>query len=722
MKNQIKLKMVIYLLSLMIIGLLLIGYRYNSDSNHRVRYSINNNVWKFEKGEVENGYAISLNDKDWLQVSIPHDFNGGIDGENFDVFQGRFDFQNDADKRIMYKGPAWYRTEFNVEEEYRNKRVFMEFEAVSLEAVVWINGKEVGGHKGGYTAFSFDITDYIYFDKPNILVVRADNSNNPKIAPWMQNEKSAFPYSFDYAVYGGIYRDVWITITDPVKIERVFNTPSSGGQSPASVTIDTRVKNYSDKSQEVELTTEIYDPENNKVTTLRSKKAIQSGEEISYSQFASALGDVKFWDVDNPNLYTVISKISYDGKVVDEFESIFGIRYYTYANKQAFSINGNKLLLRGINRHQDMEGSGYALSNEQHWLDAKLIKDAGFNYVRHAHYPCDPEFTKACDELGLMLWLEIPLTGSTSEDSDFLENCKTQMTEMIEQNYNNPSVIVWGIGNESDRSGASEAISNKVFSEIVKTAKALDQSRPVTGCNFAYESNQKIVDVYSPQDWSGWYSGVVSNYKPTDIIGEYGADMHLTYHSDEIFDINTNYNASQKPDFWSQEYGSFVHEYKVSLGESVKDMFPGHCVWVAFDFASPRADRLTNPIPFMNQKGIILHDHKTKKDVYYFYQSLYRSAGDFPMVYIVSHTWEDRWTEPGKKDIWLYSNCDSVELFNDYGTLSFGMRTRNAGPLGDTRFQWDSANVKLNVLYAEGWYNNKIVARDTIVLRNLPVK
>jgi beta-galactosidase len=690
--------------------------------NQRVHYSLNKNPWKFKQGDIKNAYSVSYDDKEWLPVSIPHDFNGGSDGRHSDVFKGRFDFKNDVDKAMMYTGPGWYRTEISIEERYKNKRVFIEFEAVSLEATVWVNAQEVGRHQGGYTAFSFDITDHLTFGKPNIVVVRADNSNNPKIAPWMKNEKQAFPFSFDYAVYGGIYRDVWITITDPIRIEKVFNTPLCGGQAPASLTVDTKAKNYSKNTEIVALTTDIYDPESKKISTLTSSKSIAPGQEISFSQFESALGAVQLWDINNPKIYTVISKISYNGAVVDEFESVFGLRYYTLANKQAFTLNGARVLLRGTNRHQDMQGLGYALPHEQHWLDATLIKEAGFNFVRHAHYPCDPEFTKACDKLGLMVWLEIPLTGSTSDDPDFLENCKTQMTEMIEQNYNNPSVIVWGIGNESDRSGANEAVSNKVFSELVKAAKRVDQSRPVTGCNYAYESNQKIVDVYAPQDWSGWYSGVVSDYKPTAIIGEYGADMHYPNHSDEEFTIDSNYSAAQKPQFWSQEYGAFIHEYKVSLAESSKTPFPGHCLWVMFDFASPRADRITNPIPFMNQKGLILHDHKTKKDVYYFYQSAYRSAADFPMVYIVSHSWTDRWKQPGKKTIWAYSNCDSVELFNDYGSLSLGKRTKCAGPRGDTRFQWDSADVNYNVLYAEGWYKNRIVARDTVILQNLPVK
>jgi beta-galactosidase len=312
------------------------------------------------------------------------------------------------------------------------------------------------------------------------------------------------------------------------------------------------------------------------------------------------------------------------------------------------------------------------------------------------------------------------LTGSTSETPEFLANCKNQLTEMIEQYYNNPSVIVWGIGNESDRSGAPETVSNKVFSELAKLAKELDKTRPTTGCNYQYKSNQNLVDVYAPQDWAGWYYGELDLYKPTAMIGEYGSDMHYTTHSEQKFDISVDYGSAGDPDFWSQEYGAYLHEYKASIAAERADSFPGQFVWVGFNFASPRLGRGMNPVPYMNQKGLFLHDHKTPKDVYYFYQSAYRKPNEFPMVYIVSESWLDRWSEPAAKDVWVYSNCDSVALFNAYDSLSFGTRIKNAGPRGDTRFQWDSAFVKYNVLYAEGWYNNKIVARDTLLLKNLP--
>lgn len=190
-------------------------------------------------------------------------------------------------------------------------------------------------------------------------------------------------------------------------------------------------------------------------------------------------------------------------------------------------------------------------------------------------------------------------------------------------------------------------------------------------------------------------------------------------HSDQAFDVGRDYGAGGRPDFWSQEYGALLHEYKVSIGESRIDNFPGHCVWVAFDFASPRMGRGSNPIPYMNQKGLLLHDHKTKKDVYYFYQSMYRDVADYPMVYIVSESWTDRWTKPGKKNVWVYSNCDTVELFNDNGTRSFGKRTKIAGPRGDTRFQWDGVDVQYNVLHAVGYDKGRKVATNTINLKNL---
>ncbi len=710
-------KKLIYTVGLLSAMLILFSFNSTQNKFDRIRTSLNDSGWKFKRAEVKNAYQVNYKDNDWLKVTLPHDFNGGSDGVHNDVFKGRFDFELDPDKRNMYKGPGYYRTQFTVSSQYTGKRVFVEFEAVSLEATVWVNGKLVGNHKGGYTAFSFDVTDFIKYEKPNILVVKADNSNNPAIAPWMSDEKQAFPFSFDYAIYGGIYRDVWLTITDVVKIENVWNTPMCGGQAAAVLNIETQLKNYANSEKTIVLTSVVYNPKGEVVTTLKRQKTLGPKEQINLKQTESSIGDLFFWSPETPDYYTVKSTLSLEGKEIDQFSSVFGFRYYSLANYQPFLLNDKRTLIRGVNRHQDMEGLGYALPNEQHVKDVQLLKEAGFNFIRHAHYPCDQAFAQEAMKQGMMLWLEIPLTGSTSDDPAFLENCKSQLKEMIEQHYNNPAVILWGIGNESDRSGGGEAVSNHVFSELAKYARVLDPSRTVTGCNYKFESNQKLVDVYAPQQWGGWYSSSATSYKPREIIGEYGSDIDRRIRSNELFDPNTNYSASGKPSFWSEEYGAFLHEYKVSVGEAYRDSFPGHFMWVAFDFASPRLDRATNPIPFMNQKGLIMHDHKTKKDVYYMYQSMYRKASDFPMLYIVPSTWATQADHAKDARIWVYSNCDSVALYNGAKSLPLGVKLKDAGPRGDTRFEWENIQIQGEKIIAEGWFNGQVVARDTVYVK-----
>jgi beta-galactosidase len=316
------------------------------------------------------------------------------------------------------------------------------------------------------------------------------------------------------------------------------------------------------------------------------------------------------------------------------------------------------------------------------------------------------------DRLGLLLWVEVPVTVGMSTDPDFLANAKSQLTEMIQQGYNHPSIFIWGVGNESDQNvgaaGLTEAYTNQVYTELNTLSHQLDATRPTTGCNFKYASNQKIVDAYSPQDWAGWYGGVYTSYNPSGLIGEYGADCDVGVHQEPAA-------AAQ----WSQEYACKLHEYFIAQGEAKKASFPGHFSYLMFDFASARQDRSTNPIKYMNQKGLLLAD-RTPKDVFYLYQSMFTDKTKAPMVYIVSHTWLNRWTAPAAKTVWAYSNCDEVELFN--GTTSLGVKTRTAGEHATvkTRFQWDNAMVSNNLLKADCRVGGTVKATDSITLQNLP--
>ena len=661
-----------------------------------IKYSINDNDWKFIREDVPEANKIEFNVADWLSVTIPHDWNGGIDGIHDDVFTGP----------EMYMGPGWYRVNLNIENKYSDKQIFINFEAASLVCDVWLNGNYVGQHKGGYTGFSFNLTNDIIFGGNNILAVKVNNKNDSTVAPWMYKPFEKFPNGSDYAVYGGIYRDVWIEVKSDINVTKtLIETPKITSEE-GLVNLRSSVVNKGAEEEVVLVKTTIYDTSNNIV----GSSEVEHNADISSESVVKQSIKIKnpnLWSNLDPYLYKVKTVLLRNGKLLDESTNTFGFRNFNLNNGEAFSLNGEKLFLRGINRHQDREGFGYALTNEQHIEDVQLIKEYGFNFLRHAHYPADQSVLDACDSLGILVWLEIPTSTCISEDPGFLENAKSQLTEMIEQNYNHPSIVIWSIGNESDRAESStETYSNGFLNELNNLSHSLDSTRPTGGCNFIHESNQKIVDVYAPQDWSGWYDEAdhgYKNYNPNQFIGEYGSSIHIPNHNE--------YGSEEK---WSQEYGSMLHEYKVSKGESLSDSFPGHAAWVAFDFASPRRDRGTNAIPFMNIKGLFLHDHKTPKDVAYFYKSFYTDGKLSPMVYIVSESWKDRVEVSTKKTVWVYSNCDEVELFNDLGKTSFGKRKRTAGPRSDTRFQWDNIQIDKNTLYAEGIVGGQTVAKDTL--------
>ncbi len=628
----------------------------------RQHYMINTLQWKFKKADMANAEQTNFDDASWQSITIPHDFNGGIDKVNNDIMTGP----------KMYRGIGWYRTRFTIDNQYQGKQIFIEFEAAALVTDVWLNGTLLGRHKGGYTAFSFDLTPKILFGSENVLAVKVNSANDPTVAPWMYTPFGTYPASYDYAVYGGIYRNVWVTITDKEKIEATF--VSTPGLSAASslVRVKTEVKNYTAASQSVKLTTTVLDSTGALVKTMTNTQDIAAGELFTFDQTSTAVANPILWSPVAPYLYKVYSSLSVAGENIDQCESPLGFRWFTPPRPNGpFTLNGANFFLRGINRHQDRQGYGYALTDEQNRYDIELIKSMGFNFMRHAHYPPAPSVMQACDQLGILLFIECPVTVGMSRDPAFLDNAKSQLTEIIRQNYNHPSALLWSMGNEYDQSvsvvdpNLTEAMINSYTTTMNTLAHSLDPTRPTTACGLKYASNFPLVDAFAPQDWTGWYHGTYNSYAPTQLIGEYGADAAIERHKEP---------GTQVLGDWSQEYACLLHEAFVARGEARKTLFPGHCVWLLGDFASPRADRVAasgNTINYQNQKGLFLYDHTTPKDVAFFYKSFYTDGAKAPMVYIVSHTWLDRWTAPAAKNVWVYSNCEQVELFNAIGSASF---------------------------------------------------
>src|SRR5690606_8206225 len=277
-------------------------------------------------------------------------------------------------------------------------------EAVSSKADVWFNGAHLGQHRGGYTAFEFEVTELAQWGEDNLLVVRASNENDSEIAPWMAVPFGSFPQSSDYAVYGGIYRDVWLVERDSVSIRAHFHDTPEVSAARGMLAFRTSIENASSEALEVSLVTEVLDSEG---------ALVESGQQVASIGAGSAkeltgeltLDEPQWWSPEHPYLYTVRSRVLVDEDILDEVENPLGFRWYSLKNGSGFVLNGEESFLKGVNRHQDQEGLGYALPNEQHQRDVELIKGMGFNFVRHAHYPADEAFLRACDEAGLMVWL-----------------------------------------------------------------------------------------------------------------------------------------------------------------------------------------------------------------------------------------------------------------------------------------------------------------------------
>ncbi len=667
---------------------------------YRVESDINEG-WRFIRQDVSGAEEPSYDDLLWDEVNIPHTYNTD------DVFKGP----------DMYRGIGWYRKKFTVDRRFSARKVFIKFEGVSLTAEVWVNGNRLGRHIGGYTGFEFDITRYVNFGAGNLLAVKVDNSNNRDLPPYNYTDFQPFPVSADYAIYGGIYRDVYIVKTGKAHIDNVFVFTPEVSESSAEVCINTEVRNYYSTDKKCTLITKIVDANGDIVKSMESVYNIKPDSVYRFEQKSDPIDSPNLWSPGNPYLYKVKSTIKLDGKVMDSIESPLGVRWFEWQEYDNLKLNGKEVFIRGINRHQDIKSYGYAVPNELHVRDFEMIKSAGFNLVRLAHYPQDPAVLNACDRLGLLVWEEIPVTNCISSTPAYLESAKSQMREMIRGHRNHPCVLVWSLGNESDQKlddGSSEEYTNMFFKEVNKVAHEEDPTRKTISCNQHIESNQHIPDVYSPQYWMGWYGAFMEDYGPAldekhrkdpyFITGEYGAASSIDRHIERPI-----------PGDWTQEYQCLIHEAYVRQGEERSDWYIGHCLWVAFDFASPRLDRGTNAIPFMNQKGVWTFDRKPK-DLYYFYRSYYKDGREDPMVYIVSHTWPDRWKKPARKNVWVYSNCDEVELFNGYGSVSLGVRKRKPK---QTRFEWKKAKVAYNVLYAEARNDGVVVAMDTIKLNNL---
>ena len=557
----------------------------------------------------ENWVFVKENEKS--TVNLPHTWNG-IDGQ---------DGGND-----YYRGKCTYIKEIAKVDMPQGEEIYLQLDGVNSSAFVYFNSKLVCTHHGGYSTFRVKLEN---IKDNNEIKIEADNSPNDFV----------YPQQADFTFYGGIYRDVTLIGVEKNHFDLDFFgapgiqiTPIVNGDKA-----DVNVKSYITGGGEVRVTV--------------------NGETKTGTEVDFIVDNPHLWNgVADPYLYNAVAELIVDGKVVDRVESRFGIRSFKVDPQKGFILNGKPYPLRGVSRHQDRPGIGNALLPEHHREDIELICEMGANTIRLAHYQHAQYFYDLCDEKGLIVWAEIPYISSHLEKG--VENTKTQMTELIAQNYNHPCIVTWGLSNEITMSGASPAVveNHKMLNDLVHS---MDKTRltteaVVTMCSMDNEYVH-ISDIVSYNHYFGWYGGNVNMYGPwfdkfhekypdkAIGISEYGCEA-LNWHATDIAQGD-----------YTEEYQAYYHEELIKQIAVRPYLWATH-VWNMFDFAADaRAEGGENG---MNHKGLVTFDRKYKKDSFYAYQAW---LSDKPMLHICSKRYVDRVED--KVKIKVYSNQDEVELF-----------------------------------------------------------
>lgn len=623
----------------------------------RVKQTINDG-WKFAICAADAS-AAQYDTSRWEEVSIPHTWNA-----------------KDADDEVpgFLRGKGWYRKQVHVESLLSGQKVYLSFEGANQETEVYVNGRLAGNHKGGYAAFTFDVTELVHTGR-NSVAVSVDNSHNPDIAP----------LSADFTFFGGIYRDVYLIYTPPTQISTthhassgVYLTASALTRQSAQVNARTYLSNASASSRTLILETEILDATGKQVA--RSEKKVQLKAKTENMAFDASLTitQPKRWDVDEPYLYTVYSRLrNQSGAVIDCVVNPLGLREFSFDPAKGFTLNGTYRKLIGTNRHQDYLGLGNALRDEMHIRDMKLIKDMGSNFLRVAHYPQDPVVMQQCDKLGLLTSVEIPVVNAITQSEAFLRNSVEQATEMVYQNYNYPSVIIWAYMNEvllrppyqpdnKEERAAYMKFLYKIASAVEERIREIDPNRyTMLPCHSNYALYQEAGIDELPMMlgfniYNGWYSDRISGF------GEKLDELHRVFPTKSLFiteygaDVDTRIHSFSPLRFdFSCEFGNYYHEHYIP--EILKrDFIVGATVWNLNDFFS---EARRDAVPHVNNKGLVGTDRE-RKDTYYLYQAYLQDA---PMLHICAKTWVSRAgaSEDGRtsmQPLKVYTNADKVEI------------------------------------------------------------
>jgi len=563
MKNQFNIAALLVSAAALLVALAWPGYAVADSCEPALReiQTINRN-WKFFLGDRTGAELPAYDDSKWDSVDLPHSFS-------LPYFLSK-DF---------YAGYGWYRKTLDLPKEWRSKSLFLEFDGVFQEAEIFVNGRKATDHQGGYTGFSVDITKCMH-PGLNKLSVRVNNRWNPRLAP----------RAGEHVFSGGIYRNVRLVVTDPLHVAWYgtdVTTPRVSVES-ATVAVKTEVVNDGDQAKSCTVNTALIDPAGKPVCEFESTQQVAAGTAAVFDQTSPAVSNPKLWHPDHPYLYSVRTTVLESGKPVDRFVSPLGFRWFRWTADHGFFLNGEHYYFHGANVHQDHAGWGDAVTNAGAWRDVKLVKEAGFGFIRGSHYPHAPAFVEACDRLGVLFWSENCFWGTggfkddgywdcsaypihAEDEKPFEESVRASLRDMIRIHRNHPAIVVWSMCNEPFFSH-SEVMPKmrRLLDALVAYAHELDPTRP------AAIGGAQRGKIYKLGDIAGFNGDGASiheylNSGVASVVSEYGSTI------------------SDRPGKYEPGWGDLPHVPEQDKDKPYPWRFSwrsGEVIWCGFDHGS----------------------------------------------------------------------------------------------------------------------------------------
>jgi beta-galactosidase len=653
-----------------------------------------NQSWKFIKADVPGAEQPAFDDSKWASVDLPHTWNAD------DATGGT---------HIYYRGPGWYRIHVMMDERTLVRReYYLWLGAAGSAAEVFVNGTSAGTHKGAFAAFCFDVTRLLH-GGDNVIAVRVTN----------EFDKTISPISGDFNIEGGLYRGVKLLSLEKLSISPMDHA-SSGVQvkqtkitdDSADLEITVKLRNCNTSEDSATVACAIADAAGNSIA---SAKIIQP---IPASSDGSVTLKIQFphphlWNGrDDPYLYNVSVEVA-DDDGSDRVSVPIGLRYFNFDPQRGFILNGKPYDLHGVNRHQEFGKKGWAITADDMRTDIDLIKEMGCTAIRCAHYQHASQFYDLCDRSGIVAWAELGLVNKIDPSPEFRDITQQQLTELITQNYNHPSICMWSMFNELWFK-ENKDYDLQFAKDLNAMAHELDATRPTTAAsNLPVDHpGNWITDIVGFNIYSGWYSGKASDWPmqldnhhaaaPADhaiAISEYGAGASVLQHQADLL------QPTPKGHWHPEEWQSYVHE-QAWTAMSQRPFLWGKFIWNFSNFsAAPRDEGDTIGT---NDKGLVTADRKIKKDAFYFYKASWSSE---PFVYIT-----DRRFTPRPQQIVnlkIYSNCDRVDLsVNDQ---SLGAKTSD-----NHIYRWNDVKLNLgeNRIRAVGIKDGKDFTDDSKIVYN----